>query len=490
MPLTMRDLLEDPTLELTAHGWSGADTRAISWVHTSELADPTPFLEGGELLLTTGLTLRADVCADYVRRLYEADVAGLGFGVGLGHDRVPPELTKAAAESGLPLIEVPRRTPFIAISKAVSRALAADEYEGLRRISHAQHELAKAAGTKQGIQALVRKLAALVEGWVLVLDPTGEVLHAAPNSAADTAPALAADVERLRGKRGRAAVGLDLDEHEVSMQVLSPEARAVLAVGRGKSFGTDDHHVINSAASLLTLALQQIEELAGARRKLRGDLLRMVIAGEPAREALDELRAELPQAPVRLLISQQVSDTDALLDRLEFQRPRERCYLAEHDGALVAVVHADGTAQRWLTEACELTLGVSEPCEPDELAGALRQARQAVSAAGREGGPTTTWFGDIGGRGVLGLLGPEDAEGFAESTLAPLRGREDLLDALREWLAFNGQWDPAASRLGVHRHTLRNRIRKVEQLTERGLDQPGVRAELWLAMQVRDRARA
>nr|WP_232292675.1 helix-turn-helix domain-containing protein [Saccharopolyspora erythraea] len=61
------------------------------------------------------------------------------------------------------------------------------------------------------------------------------------------------------------------------------------------------------------------------------------------------------------------------------------------------------------------------------------------------------------------------------------------MESLREWLAQHGQWDPAAGRLGVHRHTLRNRMRKVEDLLGRSLDQPGVRAELWLALQVLDR---
>ena len=32
----------------------------MRWVHSSELLDPTPWLSGGELLLTTGLQLARD----------------------------------------------------------------------------------------------------------------------------------------------------------------------------------------------------------------------------------------------------------------------------------------------------------------------------------------------------------------------------------------------------------------------------------------------
>ncbi|MFD0889240.1 PucR family transcriptional regulator, partial [Streptosporangium algeriense] len=60
--------------------------------------------------------------------------------------------------------------------------------------------------------------------------------------------------------------------------------------------------------------------------------------------------------------------------------------------------------------------------------------------------------------------------------------RADLLESLRAYLACNGHWDAAAQRLGVHRHTLRYRMRRVAELLGRDLDDPGARAELWVAL--------
>ncbi|MFD7945372.1 helix-turn-helix domain-containing protein, partial [Streptomyces sp. NPDC059744] len=40
----------------------------------------------------------------------------------------------------------------------------------------------------------------------------------------------------------------------------------------------------------------------------------------------------------------------------------------------------------------------------------------------------------------------------------------------------------AAPDLGVHRHTLRYRMRRVEEILGRSLDDPDVRMELWLAL--------
>jgi purine catabolism regulator len=56
------------------------------------------------------------------------------------------------------------------------------------------------------------------------------------------------------------------------------------------------------------------------------------------------------------------------------------------------------------------------------------------------------------------------------------------VNSVRVWLSHHGQWEPAAAQLGVHRHTLRKRIRRAGELLDRDLDSPGTRAELWLAL--------
>ncbi|MGH9059255.1 MAG: PucR family transcriptional regulator ligand-binding domain-containing protein, partial [Acidimicrobiales bacterium] len=86
MALTLRALADERPLGLRVLAGATALDRPIGWVHPTELTDPQAFLEGGELLLTTGLALNdAFDEAAYVRRLVEAGVAGLGFGVGLSH---------------------------------------------------------------------------------------------------------------------------------------------------------------------------------------------------------------------------------------------------------------------------------------------------------------------------------------------------------------------------------------------------------------------
>ena len=119
MPPSVRTVTDLPGLGLTLLAGPDGRDRPVRWVAVSEQEDPTPFLEGGELLLTTGMRLPADepgLLVDYVDRLVDAGVAALGFGVGLTHASCPVALVQAAQAGGLPLLEVPGRTAFIAIS--------------------------------------------------------------------------------------------------------------------------------------------------------------------------------------------------------------------------------------------------------------------------------------------------------------------------------------------------------------------------------------
>ena len=101
-------------------------------------------------------------------------------------------------------------------------------------------------------------------------------------------------------------------------------------------------------------------------------------------------------------------------------------------------------------------------------------------------GPWPSWYGQLAADGLLAALDPDVARGLAATLLGPLEGRKgDLVASLAAWLSHHGQWDTAAADLGVHRHTLRYRMRRVEELLGRSLDDPDLRAELWVALRVR-----
>ena len=62
----------------------------------------------------------------------------------------------------------------------------------------------------------------------------------------------------------------------------------------------------------------------------------------------------------------------------------------------------------------------------------------------------------------------------------------ELMRSLEAFIEENGQWERAAKRLFCHRHTLRYRIRRVEELTGRDLASARDRIEFWLALRGRE----
>jgi purine catabolism regulator len=499
VPVTVATLLGTRSLELTLHTPDATVDRPVSWVHVSELPDPTPFLEGGELLLTTGLALlHADRSTeDYVRRLAGAGVVGLGLGTGLSHPVVPADLVRAAESCGLAVVEVPRQTPFIALSRVVSAALAAEEYAAVARTSAVQQELTRAALAPGAPATVLDRLARHLGGWALLADAAGTPLEAAPRSALGRAGDLGAALDRLRGVRPPAGAALTRPEETVLLQSLGTgsRTRGFLAVGRPGTFPAADRHVVNAAALLLTLRLEQSRALDSATASLRAALLRLLLAGEEAAVApvLAALGEQLPTAPVRALVvlgsaEQRSAAVQVVADAAA--HAREPVFSAELDAALVVLGADDGRLGERLAALPErvpgAVLGTAPPVPWGRLAEGVRQARQAAEH-GRAGGQAVTSFADLAGRGLGALLDPVATSAFAEATLAPLvaadrAGPGELVESLRVWLAAHGQWEPAAVRLGVHRHTLRKRIRRAAELLGRDLDSPGTRAELWLAL--------
>lgn len=143
----VRWLVDQSELGLVVRAGKPAIGREIRWAHSIELADPTPWVRGGELLLTTGIRLPHSSAEQrqYVRLLSSAGVTALGFGVGLSFETVPDHVVDAADELDLPLLEVPLPTPFVAVTKAVADRLARLQYEGAVRASEVQPAMTRAA---------------------------------------------------------------------------------------------------------------------------------------------------------------------------------------------------------------------------------------------------------------------------------------------------------------------------------------------------------
>src|SRR4051794_19221472 len=179
---TLRDLCRALGPDLTPLVPAVAPGVEVTAVHVSELADPTPFLDGGELLLTTGLGFRSSPAGEppsalwfsgYVQRLARRGVSGLAVGVGPVHPAVPERLIDAATRAGLPLLVIPAPTPFLAVSRRYWSMLAESGQCELAETLPAPRSLVGASLGAAAVPAVLRRLAAATDGWAAHLAPDG-----------------------------------------------------------------------------------------------------------------------------------------------------------------------------------------------------------------------------------------------------------------------------------------------------------------------------
>jgi len=521
--LTVATLVADCGLELAA-GEAGA-ANAVRWVHSSEHEDPTPWLSGGELLLTTGYNLQtAAKQRRYVELLSGKGLAGLGFGVGFDHRRVPAAILEAAREHGLPLFEVPYEMPFIAITERASRTLVNEGFDVLERGSQVHERLERLVIEGGGLGQIIAATAAAIAGAALVQDPAGGQLARHPARGEPDGAATAALEAEIAEHSGAGAAAAFAPAHEaLAERALSvpvpgrpgrPPAAWLTVVSDRAPLGDFERLIARQASIVVGLELMRERVVSETERRLAGDLLADALGG---RLDPDELRGRLRPFGIggeAAVLVFELDDPGAGESRLE---------AALADAGVAALVATSAAAGRPLLCAVVdagagdpiVTAGraraalsgtpgrngvraaASRPAAVGSLRRAFHEARCALEATSLANGdqPEVASYRDLGAFTLLLALQDDDAlRLYSDGLLEPIERTEgeyggELLRSLEAFIENNGNWERAARQLPCHRHTLRYRIRKIEELTGRDLGRATDRIELWLAMRARELVR-
>ena len=488
----LSELLDRTELDLSARHVAAPET-PVRWVATSELADPTPFLEGGEVLLTTGLGTAewAGQWDAYVARLTEMRVCALGLAVGLTHLEVPPPLLEACRRHGLNLFTVPRPTRFVAISHRAAELLQAEHASTTLRSFEAQQALTKAALAPDDVTALTVALADLLVGGAVLVDRDGTATHGPFGPCADQLdlPLVGRQVARMLPRGRHAAASSTGSDTVTVVRPLGLHARpeAWLAAVVPRRLDDTDRVAMSTAETLLGLTLERRREQRRTGRQLRTRAVELLIADEPrtARIVLGAATtAGLTQPPMprRLRVLRAAGPDDARQDALS-SLEQEPLLVALIENELVVAVgaaRANGVAQALAERGLRVGVGRSVTADRSSLSHDTAGHALATTTAAA---PVRTWD-DLAETGVVGLLGRDSAAAFAASFLAPLEEDAVLLETLTAFLHEHGSRGETAARLGVHRNTVRNRVEQIETRLRRSLDDPQVRVDAWVALQV------
>lgn len=483
--LDLRDLDLRPVVTNRGHD-------SLRWVATSELADPSPFLEGGEVLLTTGLATEKwnTQWTPYVARLAEAGVVAIGLAVELTHAASPEPLIHACNDHYVDLFEIPRATTFVSISHSLAVLLQGEEETSMRAALRAQRMLVQAA-LQDDVRALLGELARLTDLAAIVASDGGPILGPLGRRPELFQPQeIVEAVTRMRPKGLHAGTSLSSGGTHILIQPLGVRGRPTryLVTGFASRVSESQRATVSTAATLFSLAEERRRQTREADREIRARAAQLLCTGDlrTAQVLLGPsagMRRGLPRHAAVVVARGPRALLEEALEKLE--DIGELAELTVRDGLseLTAVLREErvrNCAEHLASGGGRV--GVGELTTLSTLPRSHQAACRSLEMTS-EHSPVVTWERSVNA-GVMSLISAESAAAFGERWLAAVDTDAEgvLLQTLRSFLLNHGSLLKVAADLGIHRNTVRHRVERIQSLLGRSLDDPQVRVDAWVAL--------
>jgi PucR family transcriptional regulator, purine catabolism regulatory protein len=478
----VEDLLRSPALQLRLIAGAGGTARRVSWAHVSELEDPTPWLSGAEMIMTTGMAIPhgGEAQRAYLERLDDSGVACLALSEGLFVPPVIPALLATADSRGFPIVEVPIPVPFITIAQEVAAAVQMDNAQRLNaqlQVFGAVRWLAAGLSTLEIFTRLERLSGYSLYACTLQRGPLLDGVPVPPEHYAELIPNTATSpptvpggyVLPVSGPRGTAGYILAMERADaMPAGVSAVQHIATVAALQLSMLGHEREMLRREGAEFLSEMLQRMVDPLVVRRRLAG-------SGFP-----DGCHLVLGLVRFR----EEPADYEAVADALA-EGDFPHLVLRQQD-ALCVLIPGTPAAQERLAALPGVVAGLSRPFTAGvSLVIARREAQWALSRAAAGGRVLASYDEDQIARWLtndqtdLQVL-VSDVLGEAISYDREHGG--EIVPTLRTWLERGRRTPEAAQALHIHPNTLLYRIRRFEEISGRSLASTESLAEVWLAL--------
>lgn len=140
-------------------GIEGLDRR-VKWSHILETGEFDSLINGGELILTTGVGLQLDLPSQlkYMKRLIEKDVAGICIETGPHLQEIPSELVKLANKNNFPIILFEEFVKFVDITQDLHTFIINQHHVMLSQLDRLSRKFIALSLTHNGILKILREL--------------------------------------------------------------------------------------------------------------------------------------------------------------------------------------------------------------------------------------------------------------------------------------------------------------------------------------------
>jgi purine catabolism regulator len=492
--------------------YSGEESlsRAIRWVHPTEIPDIAQFLRGGEMLLTAGLGIGStpERQRQYIAEIADAEAAVLIIELsGRAFDTMPPALVEAAQERGFPVVGLDGELPFVEVSAQVHESIVDQRVLDLSAYERLNATFMQLLLAGRDHVLFTDALAAEVGFPVVLEDATRQVVAYSGGSPAgdevltqwEHHSRIDHDAASTDGANGHEA-------HNCTRRavVLRGERWGWLHVlhGGGAMVGTAGY-ALDRATDGIAIALLGARESGAKSAQRQNALVSRLLLGDISGDAFVARALRIgrdlrDRALVAVFVVKEEPTgptSDEAMEELcrALHVPAVVADLGDHTLAIMGLSRTSSekrVVERLAT--LDVRAGISRPVGADQLVTAIEQARNAASVAAARPDKGVHRFDDLGVLRLLASLagGPELAR-YIEDELGPIlkhdaKATNPLLPTLRTYLACDGNKSQTAQELFVQRRTLYYRLERITALLGRSLDEPDTRQALIFAVRGHD----
>ncbi len=489
MSITVRDIVQEPTLGTRLVAGSDGAGRSITWAATCEMDNPWEWLDAGDLLLVNGhrIPVAPDAQAAFVSALASAGMSALGVAEHAFAPTLSNEMLQKADELTFPILRIDYEIAFVSISKYVGSGNRSHDQRNLRLVSRIYDRARySSAGSREFVDTLT-SIGELVSSRISVTTPLGHSLLGTPEISAGLQAELHDEAARRSGHRLPAAIRLR-NARPGTLALPLPAGRPALLVVEPLTTPSDVV-VLTHIGMLVALELERDTTRHALTSTIATDvlfrLIHRMVDTSVAAQTIQMLGIETDGEQVLAALQSTANDVDLIQSLVDHRVPHLFCQ--DSNRCLIMLSNDEASVSVLESETRERNIGLSAPFVglrrvPDATAEALF----ALATTDR---PGVTAYGKAG-KG-LQPRSLAEAQRVVDEVLGPLLAHEsgahrEWLSTLRSFLQCGRSWKRCSEEMHLHKQTLVYRIRRIEAILGRSLDDMDDLAEIWIALKALD----
>ncbi|GAA5096582.1 PucR family transcriptional regulator [Wohlfahrtiimonas larvae] len=477
MQLTIRNLINMPALKIKLLSENKGIDRKIVWAHTSELENPSEWVQPNYLIMTTGLGIpkTPEKQKDYIKRIIDADLSGLMISDNMSAPDDLSTLIEVANQYKFPVLFIDYHTPFIEIARIVHEANKDNKDLINHQLSKVLYENTQELIKEHNVKDLMVRIHNLLNMPVYLIntdDPTETLFNCTPVPESIQSRLLdfdfkTTDIQKIYQKSS------------TTLHTIPLKAQGFMLIVADNTISLD---LLQNLALLFSLYLESKKDHFYQRIIQSGELLDDILNEGVNENYIDK---KLPSFHIN------ISHCCIFIAKLQKNINYKKLLFKFSINGLVlfkkdrVILLAD---KSHLTKLITIFpfIGISDAIQKTHrIHNAFREASLAFKNCSKEF--PTQYYAEQNYSNQTLPKSIEEAQKIFDLNLGKLYTNDQskntrYIYTLKMFLENDRAWEKTAKILHIHKQTLVYRIQKIQEITQRQLNITADIVELWIAL--------